>query len=515
MLIVSVTACGFRASHSVDADATGDPDGAPPDGGFTGDRQTYVKASDPFSGDRLGGYGVAVSADGRTLAAGAHMENSAATGIDGDQTDGSAVDSGAVYVYRSDGTTWTQQAYVKASNTDAGDQFGFVAALSADGNTLAVGAPEEDSNATGIDGDQGNNSSVRSGAVYVFTRDGETWTQQAYIKASNTAAGDWFGYGLALSGDGNTLAVGASDEDSNARGVGGDQGNNSAVQSGAVYVFTRLGTAWLQQAYLKASNTDSGDLFGGRLALSNDGSTLAVRARLEDSAATGVNGDEADNAAPESGAVYVFTRTAATWTQQAYLKASNTGIADGFGAHGVSLSGDGNTLAVGADLEDSAATGIDGDGADDTASSSGAAYVFARAGTTWTQQAYVKASNTGAADLFGHGLALSADGYTLAIGAPLENSGAIALDGDQADETAGDSGAVYLFTRAGATWTQRAYVKAFNTGSGDEFGLGLALSGDGGVLAIGAALEDSGSSGIGGDQANNSSANSGAVYVYE
>jgi len=137
-----------------------------------------------------------------------------------------------VYVFSRSTGTWAQQAYVKASNASAGDRFGFSLALSADGNSLAVGAYQEDSNATGIDGNQANDLAVNSGAVYVFSRSGSTWSQQAYVKASNTAANDNFGYAVALSGDGNTLAVGAHNEDSNATGINGIQANNSAVDPG-------------------------------------------------------------------------------------------------------------------------------------------------------------------------------------------------------------------------------------------------------------------------------------------
>jgi hypothetical protein len=141
-----------------------------------------------------------------------------------------------VYVFSRSGSTWSQQAYVKASNTGADDSFGYSVALSADGNTLAVGATGEDSNAIGIGGDQTNNSAGQSGAVYVFSRSGSTWSQQAYVKASNTGADDGFGYSVALSADGNTLAVGATGEESNATGIGGDQTNNSA-SAGAVYLY--------------------------------------------------------------------------------------------------------------------------------------------------------------------------------------------------------------------------------------------------------------------------------------
>jgi hypothetical protein len=338
--------------------------------------------------------------------------------------------------------------YVKASNTGAFDEFGYSVALSGDGNTLAVGAHEENSNATGIGGNQADNSVVGAGAVYVFERDGAgAWSQQAYVKASSTGEIDHFGGSVALSGDGNTLAVGARNESSNATGIGGNPANNSASGSGAVYVFERDGAgAWSQQAYVKASNTDFDHEFGYSVALSGDGNTLAVGARNEGSNATGIGGNQADNSASYSGAVYVFERDGAgAWSQQAYVKASNTGASDLFGLS-VALSGNGNTLAVGAYGEDSNATDIGGNQADNSASASGAVYVFERDGAgAWSQQAYVKASNTGANDYFGVSVSLSGDGNTLAVGAYLEDSNATSIGGNQADNSASSSGAVYLY----------------------------------------------------------------------
>uniref|UniRef100_UPI0026385EFA FG-GAP repeat protein n=1 Tax=Acidovorax sp. TaxID=1872122 RepID=UPI0026385EFA len=461
----------------------------------------------------------ALSGDGNTLAVGAYQESSNATGINGDQANNAASQSGVVYVFTRSASTWSQQAYVKASNTGAGDNFGRSVALSGDGNTLAVGAYAEDSNATGVNavGGQANNSASDSGAVYVFTRSASTWSQQAYVKASNTGVDDNFGYSVALSGDGNTLAVGAWREDSNAIGINNDETNNSATDSGAVYVFTRSASTWSQQAYVKASNTGAGDNFGWSVALSGDGNTLAVGAWREDSNAIGINNDETNNSATNSGAVYVFTRSASTWSQQAYVKASNTEAVDLFG-WSVALSSDGNTLAVGAHWEDSNAQGIGSDQGDNSANNSGAVYVFTRIGGTWSQQAYVKASNTGAYDLFSYRVALSSDGNTLAVGAWGEDSSATGVNagGGQTDNAAGDSGAVYVFTRSASTWSQQAYVKASNTGGGNYFGISVALSGDGNTLAVGAYGEDSNATGINavGGQANNAASNAGAVYVY-
>ncbi|MDZ4289653.1 MAG: FG-GAP repeat protein, partial [Prosthecobacter sp.] len=241
-----------------------------------------------------------------------------------------------------------QQAYVKASNPDLSDLFGNAVAIS--GDTMVVGAYVEDSNATGINGDQENDNAFDSGAAYVYVRSGGVWTQQAYLKASNTAVIDGFGTSVAISGD--IIVVGSPEEDSDARGINGDQTNNNFGASGAVYVFVRNGGVWTQEAYLKASNADSADRFGIAVAMS--GNTLIVGAMGEDSNATGVNGNQANNSLSGAGAAYVFVRNGSTWTQQAYLKASNPGALDEYG-RSVAISGD--NIVVGTALEDSDATG--------------------------------------------------------------------------------------------------------------------------------------------------------------
>lgn len=474
----------------------------------------YVKASNTDTTDYFG-VAVALSADGGTLAVGARLEDSAATGINGNQADNSLTATGAVYVYVRTAGTWAQQAYIKSSVADAGDTFGSTVALSADGNTLAVGAYLEDSASTVINGNLLDDSATDSGAVYVYTRSGTVWSSPpTYIKPANTGVGDWFGSALALSGDGDTLAVGAHNEDSATTVINGDATDNNASNSGAVYVFARAGGAWSQQAYVKAANADATDDFGWAVALSFDGDRLAVGAKSEDSAATVIDGDAADDTAADAGAAYVFERVSGVWSQQAYIKAANAQQLDRFGS-ALALSSDGATLAVGAYLEDGAGTGAGGDAANNDAPNAGAAYVFVESGGSWTQQAYLKASNTAVSDEFGYALALSADGDRLAVGARLEDSDATGLAGSQADngETI-DSGAVYVFDRAGSDWAQQAYVKASNTDAADEFGYVLAFSGDGDTLAAGAYLEDSAATGIGGDATDDSAALAGAVYLY-
>ncbi len=212
-----------------------------------------------------------------------------------------ADDAGAVYPVTIDPIA--QQAYLKASNSESGDSFGRVVAIS--GNTAVVGVPDEDSSATGVNGNQTSNGATDAGAVYVFVRSGGAWSQQAYLKASNTQSGDRFGGAVAISGD--TIVAGALGEDSNATGVDGNQANNGAFQSGAAYVFVRIAGVWSQQANLKASNTFEGDGFGEAVAISGD--TVVVTALHEDSNATGVNGNQANNSATSAGAAYVFVRS--------------------------------------------------------------------------------------------------------------------------------------------------------------------------------------------------------------
>jgi hypothetical protein len=423
--------------------------------GATWAQQAYVKPSNPQMGAEFG-HAVVLSADGNTMAVSAYWEASKATGINGDANDESIPQAGAVYVFTRTGTTWTQQAYVKASNTGEagtedkfgdGDQFGVSIALSDDGRTLAVGAISEDSNAAGINGNQADNSASSAGAVYVFLRTGNTWAQQAYIKASNPDPADMFGYSVSLSADGNTLAVGSYDEGGSPRGINGPP-DNMRRGAGAVYVFTRTGTTWAQQAYIHASNAEAGDSLGVMVALSDDGNTLLTASLDEDCLATGVNPQGCDNdraADRSSGAAYIFVRTGSTWSEQAFLKASNSGANDWFGSRSA-LSGDGNTAALGASLEDSSGRGVDGKQDDDAAPESGALYFFRRNGTTWSQQHYVKAANADAYDEFGGSVALSRDGRTMVVTAHSEDGSSHGVGGNQADNGSNEAGAAYIFT---------------------------------------------------------------------
>lgn len=407
-------------------------------------QQAYIKPANSGVGDQFG-TSLAIAASGSTLVVGAPAESSDARTVDGDPANDKAFESGAAYIFERTGTTWRQQAYLKTSNSDVSDGVGKAVAISGDGLFVAVGAPGEKSNATGINGDGSDNSKPDAGAAYVFARTGSAWMQQAYIKAQYTDPSDAFGSALALSDDGSTLAVGAPTEDSSATGVGGTF-DTASPGSGAVYVFTRSGVSWAQQAYIKASNTGPDDRFGNAIAMSRDGSIMAIGAEQEDSRATTIGGAEDDDSFAASGAAYIFHRTGTQWAQDAYVKPPNTGIGDLFGTS-ISISGDGTSLIVGAYAEASAATGIGGDMADNSAPIAGAAYVFSRWTGAWVLQAYVKASNTLTIDSFATDVAVSADGLTFAAGAPGEDSSARGVDGDQTnrDGTADDSGAAYIF----------------------------------------------------------------------
>lgn len=467
---------------------------------------TYLKASNTSKEDQFGG-SVALSADGNTLAVGAVNEDGAGRGVNPVNKGKEMVtNSGAVYVFARTAAGWKQQAYLKASNSGEGYQFGNALSLSSDGNLLAVGSIGEASAAVGINGNQSDTSMPGSGAVYIFARKSGAWSQQAYVKSSNTGGpvvGYQFGYSVSFSSDGSTLAVGETSDPSNATGINGDQKNTSDPDSGAVFVFGRDGDTWTQQAYVKPWNTTQrGVLFGYSVGLSGNGDTMAVGTYDENRG---------------RGAVYAFTRKSGKWAQEMRMTASNAEGGDSLGCS-IAISDDGNTIVSGAFDEDAILSGIQppNAGADDepTDASSGAAYVFARKDGKWSQQAYMKAFNTRENDQFGWALAISRDGNTIAVGSHLEDSGAKGINGDMQDTTAEDSGAVYVYTRSGDTWSPSAYVKASNTKPAAEFGIAVALSADGKMLAVGSTKDNSAAKGVNGNQKDASMVNAGAAYIY-
>jgi hypothetical protein len=293
--------------------------------------------------------------------------------------------------------------------------FGFSVALSADGNTALIGGPSD-------------NSGV--GAAWVFTRAGSTWTQEGEkLTAGGESGIGNFGSSVALSGDGNTSLIGGSHD-------------NSGV--GAAWVFTRSGSTWTQQGGKLTGSGASGIIdFGISVALSGDANTGLIGGRVNKSDVV---------------ATWVFTRSGSTWTQQGgRLKGRDESGEGPFPPSGA-LSGDGNTALIGGGVK----RGVD----------VGAAWVFTRAGSTWTQQGekLTGAGRTGIAT-FGFSVALSGDGNTALIGGPSDNS---------------DVGAAWVFRRARSTWTQQgAKLTAADESGKGQFGRSAALSSDGNTALIG------------------------------
>ncbi|MGD8826924.1 MAG: hypothetical protein PVI24_18205, partial [Myxococcales bacterium] len=298
------------------------------------------------------------------------------------------------YVFGSTNTVWNQEALLTASNSGGsyictcqdtacetsgeGDGFGVTVAIS--GDTIVVGAPGEASAATGVNGNESDDSAPAAGAAYVFERIDGIWEQTAYLKASNTEAGDRFGFAVAISGD--TIAVGAEREDG---ADPQDEGDNTAENAGAVYVFERIGGTWDQTQYLKASNAAAGYYFGANLAMSD---TILVVGSPGESSVGGVN----------SGAAYVFSLVDGVWMQTNFYKAFNADANSQFAGppgsvsfadpttlvpceiqattKGSSLSLSGDTVIVGTPYEDSAAVGVNGVPTSNAIPNSGAVYVF-------------------------------------------------------------------------------------------------------------------------------------------
>ncbi len=442
-------------------------------------QEVYIKALDRSAGD---GFGTAVAISGDLAVVGAPKENSSAHGVNGDALNEGSLGSGAAYVFqRQSNGVWVQQAYLKASNTGDYDNFGGAVAIS--GNTIVVGAMLEDSG-----GSQADDSVSASGAAYVFTKASGVWAQQAYLKAPLPRDGDLFGVSVAISGD--TIVVGASRDDSSATGVNGNAADQSASRAGAAHVFTRSGSVWTPQAYLKASDTVANAEFGSSVGISGD--AVVVGAPL-----TG----------GFSGAAYLFRRNGGAWSQEARVTASNAASGARFG-YAVSISGD--LTAVGARGEASAATGINGNQADISAPDAGAVYVFSRGTGNWPQEVYLKASNSGSGDGFGEALAL--DGGHLVVGAWGEDSNATGVNGNGANNSAEGAGAAYLFSRIAGSWQQDAYLKASNSEAGDWFGGAVAVSGD--LLLAGAERESGTGAGPHAVQNGNGAPASGAVYGF-
>lgn len=474
-------------------------------------QRAYIKASNSNIDDQ---FAAAIAASGNTVVVGAPSEDADGTAFTG---------SGAVYVYEFDPQTfvWTEHSILRPTELSAGDDFG--AAVDIDGNTLVVGSPNEDSNAVGINGNQANNSSAARGAVFVYTRidvsEGGTgaWSLQAYVKADSVGGGDQFGSAVAIHQD--TLIVGAIREDSNATGVNGNGADNSITNAGAAYIFVRNGSTWSQQAYLKAHQVSSEDLFGSVVAI--HGNIAAVGAAQEDGSSRTIDG-AVDEVATNAGAVYVYVRDPInnTWSFQSYLKPNNLDADDRFGSS-ISIDSDeiSTSIIVGAVREDSISTVIDGDATNNTRSNAGAVYVFDQpiGSTLWTQSNYLKASKAGPGDLYGS--AVIYRNHTLLVGTPIDDMLGYGVNPSKLTAFAegSGSGAVYVYTRDANThaWAEHSYIKASNAQTGDQFGKSIAITET--AFVVGAPLEDSNAQGtmLGyGEQSDERATSTGALYAF-
>jgi uncharacterized repeat protein (TIGR01451 family) len=330
-------------------------------------------------------------------------------------------DLGAAYPITIDPLIYLEQK-VLASDGAAGDQFGVSVAIS--GDTALVGAPYDDVEAN-----------ADQGSAYVFVRVGTTWTEQAQLTASDGALNDQFGSSIALSG--GTALIGAPYDDV---GANNDQGS--------VYVFVRSGTIWTEQTQLTALDGEYNDQFGNSVALSVD--TALVGADVDDYIDT------------DSGSAYVFIRSGTSWSQQQQLVGSDSGY---IGHFGTSVALEGDTALVGEILNDPA----------------GAAYVFVRSGTSWTEQAMLTASDGEVGDWFGGSVALSGD--TALVGVENDDVGVVPNV---------NQGSAYVFVRSGITWTQEAQLTALDGAAWDELGFSVALFGD--TALVGAPSDSMGAS---------------------
>jgi hypothetical protein len=247
------------------------------------------------------------------------------------------------------------------------------------------------------------------GLVYVFLNSGGVWSQQAELSATDGASTDNFGIDVAISGD--TVVVGADGKDSS---------------TGAVYVFVRSGTTWSQAAEITDPDGTTGDVFGLSVAISR--STILAAAGQSSSGA---------------GAVYVFVGSGSSWMEQARLDDPDGLSTDGFGS---SVAMSGSTAVVGAIYAHSF---------------TGAAWVFVRSGTTWTQEAELTASDGVVGKEFGHSVSISSS--TSVVGAPVG--------------VTRDPGRAYVFVHSGSTWTQQAELTAAGATTVDEFGYSVAVAG--------------------------------------
>ncbi len=399
-----------------------------------------------------GNYNFSISGDGSTLA---------------------LVRNDHVDVYINVNSSWQLQAQVDSRLSRWGWKFGHslgsIISLSDNGNTLAIGAPSDDSASSVIAGDSTKEYSPGKGAVLVFFREQGAWQEQAYIRVTAHSSYSDFGSVVRLSADGDTLAVADSD------GLAG-------VTFGTVHIFKRNSSdVWRKESEV---NFDGAYPESG-MVISGDGSTLAIMSSRE---------WVSSGQYRQTINVYKFINRAIAgeWVQQGQLvtKTGEFGSGkynDSSGASNVNISinGDGSVIAVGVISDDSGAIGINGNQYDHSSAMSGAVHVFSRINNDWGQQAYIKADNSAVGDRFGSSVSLSENGNVLAVGAIWEDSSSRGMSGKDLDDSGVNAGAVYLFSSESGVWSQSAYIKGPpQSHHVEDFGSWVSLNNDGSALAV-------------------------------
>ena len=386
------------------------------------------------------GWDVTISRDGLKAVIGARNKDwTQQSGVSNN-----AGERGAVYTWtRPDkSSSWTQHYPIQNSSNDRRDHFGNQVALSGDGNYLAVGAHQEG----------GSTIDTNHGAVYIFTPNGNSWTEVAHIYPSSRYTNGKFGEVLDIDDDGDTMIVGAPYENP-----------GSTANYGALYFYSRSGSTWTMDLKTNPYSSSIQNRYGYSVSIAGDGLTAAV----------GIPFDDTGGA--QKGAVHVYTRSGSTWTLSHTLQGSNTVSTDRFGTS-VDISRDGLTIAAGC-------------GGDDTSNTdSGSVYVFKWSGSAWVEESHLVASdeNTNAySDPWTGGL-----GYT-------QNSVSLSDDGDvlfagarywrhHDGGTTWRNGQGYIFQRDGSTWTESKRFSSITGNVDGEFGYSAELSGDGGSVVVGA-----------------------------
>lgn len=445
----------------------------------------YVKASNASSYDHFGS-SVAVSGNGLVMAVGAPDESSC-----GSDTGCSA--AGAVYVYSRTTVagTWSQKAYVKASNAKVDARFGTAVALSVDGKVLAVTAIGENSCADGNNKPDATGC-ADAGALYLFAEGDAGWTQEAYIKAINSEAGDGFGFSVAVSADGKAVAVGAPLERGCLSGrYATDDNGCSATGMAYVYRKSEESGAWPLELRVRHPRVRGAERFGESVALSANGKVLAVGSPGDRSCAAGAASFATGDDCFASGAAFIYRRSLGSWGDYAGIKTNSPESNDQFGAS-LSLSYDGAVLGVGAPYESSCGEGIN---PADTGScvGNGAAFVFRYSGVFWAQEVLLKSSKSHLFQYLGGTVMLSADGTRL---------------------LAGDDEEAHAFTTSDAVWSERGRIAPTIEVNTALSGRRFAMSASANTVAIGIVTERSCSTGVD-SVANTSCPEAGAVFVRE